>query len=134
MSFAVGITLLGTMRMCTGARGRMSRKAVTRSSRYTILAGTSPEMIRSKRLGMSAILYSIARRYTRGLEAQYRQPRNPSRAATAARLPHLRGRATAHRRSGGCGALAGAGARLFGARNIFHPAIRGLDRRPRLSK
>ena len=33
MSLAVAMSLLGTIRMCTGARGRMSRNAVTRSSR-----------------------------------------------------------------------------------------------------
>src|ERR1019366_7689081 len=45
--------LCGTINMCTGAAGRMSRNAITRESRKTTVAGTSPAMIFSKSVGIS---------------------------------------------------------------------------------
>ena len=45
--------MLGTMSTCTGACGLMSRKAVTRSSWCTMVAGISPAMIFSKIVAMA---------------------------------------------------------------------------------
>src|SRR5687767_13898042 len=53
-SFTVGMGLLGTMSTCTGACGLMSRNAVTRSSRCTMVAGISPATIFSKMVGIGA--------------------------------------------------------------------------------
>src|SRR5579871_5568418 len=59
-SLAVGIGLVGTIRIWVGARGWMSRKAITRSSRWTMAAGSSPLMMRSKRVGIRSPLKARA--------------------------------------------------------------------------